>query len=198
MKPKPLNFCSSVDHIVYVKQPPLLLRDKSLADAASGEGGYQQRHSGGSGGSNSLSAMMPPSSTSVGPKKSLKSFRNASCDVGSLLSGGLGGGHGGGGVMSSSSSSHVVSTSRRQSVAKMQHHTVEAPITKVISIILAAQENSPQYIAQALDKVSHYTVKIRLVTIFDQTLPTNFIVHLKKNNWRNFAHFLLASTTNRC
>ena len=29
----------------------------------------------------------------------------------------------------------------------------EAPITKVINIILAAQENSPLYISQALDKV---------------------------------------------
>jgi len=31
--------------------------------------------------------------------------------------------------------------------------SVEAPITKVINIILAAQENCPAYVAQALDKV---------------------------------------------
>lgn len=31
--------------------------------------------------------------------------------------------------------------------------TIEAPITKVISLITAAQENSPIYIAQTLDKV---------------------------------------------
>ncbi len=43
---------------------------------------------------------------------------------------------------------------RRQSAAKIHSLSVEAPITKVINIILAAQENSPQYIAQALDKVS--------------------------------------------
>ena len=31
--------------------------------------------------------------------------------------------------------------------------SIEAPITKVINIILAAQENQPSYIVQALDKV---------------------------------------------
>ena len=35
--------------------------------------------------------------------------------------------------------------------------SVEAPITKVINIILAAQENQPSYIAQALDKVARQT-----------------------------------------
>ncbi len=157
------------DHIVYVKQPPLLLRDKSLTDAATDGGramaaasaaggdGYQPRHSGGSSGSNSLTAI---STGAASGRKNLRSFRNASCDVGSLLAdrggGGGGGAFPGGGALPSSSSSHVVSGgggARRQSVAKMQHHTVEAPITKVIGIILAAQENSPQYIAQALDKV---------------------------------------------
>lgn len=42
---------------------------------------------------------------------------------------------------------------RRQSIAKTYSMTIEAPITKVINLITAAQENSPIYIAQALDKV---------------------------------------------
>ena len=43
---------------------------------------------------------------------------------------------------------------RRTSSSKMYHMlTVEAPITKVIHILMAAKENSPLYIAQALDKV---------------------------------------------
>ena len=36
--------------------------------------------------------------------------------------------------------------------------SIEAPITKVINIILAAQENQPTYIVQALDKVLELTV----------------------------------------
>ena len=44
-------------------------------------------------------------------------------------------------------------THRRPSGAKLHSLAVEAPMTKVINIILAAQENSPLYIAQALDKV---------------------------------------------
>ena len=44
---------------------------------------------------------------------------------------------------------------RRTSSSKMYHMlTVEAPITKVIHILMAAKENSPLYIAQALDKVN--------------------------------------------
>ena len=51
-------------------------------------------------------------------------------------------------------SSNVMSMShRRPSGAKLHSLAVEAPMTKVINIILAAQENSPLYIAQALDKV---------------------------------------------
>ena len=44
---------------------------------------------------------------------------------------------------------------RRTSSAKIYHHlSVEAPITKVISILMSAKESSPPYVAQALDKVS--------------------------------------------
>lgn len=42
---------------------------------------------------------------------------------------------------------------RRESLAKIHSMTVEAPITKVINIINAAQENSPITVVQALDKV---------------------------------------------
>lgn len=45
------------------------------------------------------------------------------------------------------------STARRQSMAKLHSVTLEAPITRVISIITAAQENSPAYVSQALEKV---------------------------------------------
>lgn len=41
---------------------------------------------------------------------------------------------------------------RRASSHKSSH--IDAPITKVINIILAAQENQPSYIIQALDKVN--------------------------------------------
>ena len=42
---------------------------------------------------------------------------------------------------------------RRQSLVKLHALTIEAPITRVINIITAAQETSPMYIAQALEKV---------------------------------------------
>uniref|UniRef100_A0A2C9K9X0 Phosphodiesterase n=1 Tax=Biomphalaria glabrata TaxID=6526 RepID=A0A2C9K9X0_BIOGL len=42
---------------------------------------------------------------------------------------------------------------RRESVVRTHSMTIEAPITKVINIINAAQENSPLTVAQALDKV---------------------------------------------
>ncbi|XP_071844732.1 high affinity cAMP-specific and IBMX-insensitive 3',5'-cyclic phosphodiesterase 8B-like isoform X2 [Apostichopus japonicus] len=42
---------------------------------------------------------------------------------------------------------------RRQSVARIHSMTIEAPITKVINIINAAQENSPVTVVQALDSV---------------------------------------------
>ncbi|XP_059082020.1 high affinity cAMP-specific and IBMX-insensitive 3',5'-cyclic phosphodiesterase 8A-like isoform X2 [Tigriopus californicus] len=87
----------SPDHIVYVKQPPPLFREKSFSE---------------------LYETPPiPQNTSVPAPTS---------------------GHHG---------------FRRQSNAKMHSLSVEAPITKVINIILAAQENSPLYIAQALDRV---------------------------------------------
>lgn len=42
---------------------------------------------------------------------------------------------------------------RRQSLVKLHSVTIEAPITRVFNIISAAQENSPAYVAQALEKV---------------------------------------------
>lgn len=42
---------------------------------------------------------------------------------------------------------------RRESFARIHSMTIEAPITKVINIINAAQENSPITVVQALDKV---------------------------------------------
>lgn len=42
---------------------------------------------------------------------------------------------------------------RRESVTKIHSMTIEAPITKVINIINAAQENSPITVVQALDRV---------------------------------------------
>ncbi|XP_068212385.1 high affinity cAMP-specific and IBMX-insensitive 3',5'-cyclic phosphodiesterase 8B-like isoform X2 [Palaemon carinicauda] len=42
---------------------------------------------------------------------------------------------------------------RRQSLVKLNSLTIEAPITRVFNIITAAQENSPAYVAQALEKV---------------------------------------------
>lgn len=44
---------------------------------------------------------------------------------------------------------------RRQSLARLHSMAIEGPITKVISIISAAQESSPNYISQALDKVTN-------------------------------------------
>ena len=45
---------------------------------------------------------------------------------------------------------------RRQSLARLHSMAIEAPITKVINIISAAQESSPIYISQALDKVINF------------------------------------------
>ncbi|XP_035226454.1 high affinity cAMP-specific and IBMX-insensitive 3',5'-cyclic phosphodiesterase 8B-like isoform X2 [Stegodyphus dumicola] len=42
---------------------------------------------------------------------------------------------------------------RRQSFAKFHAMTLEPPITKVINMILATQEHSPLFVAQALDRV---------------------------------------------
>ena len=44
-------------------------------------------------------------------------------------------------------------TRPRSSGGKHYSLSIEAPITKVINIILAAQENQPTYVVQALDKV---------------------------------------------
>ncbi|CAN8005229.1 unnamed protein product, partial [Ixodes hexagonus] len=64
---------------------------------------------------------------------SSKSPRKASCDVRSLCS--------------------EVGMNRRQSFAKFHAMTIEAPITKVINMLVATQENSPVFVVQALDRV---------------------------------------------
>ncbi|KAM8782791.1 high affinity cAMP-specific and IBMX-insensitive 3',5'-cyclic phosphodiesterase 8A isoform 2-T2 [Rhynchonycteris naso] len=52
------------------------------------------------------------------------------------------------------SDSHKVSIQRRHSsIARIHSMTIEAPITKVINIINAAQENSPMPVTEALDHV---------------------------------------------
>ncbi|XP_076305123.1 high affinity cAMP-specific and IBMX-insensitive 3',5'-cyclic phosphodiesterase 8B-like isoform X2 [Tachypleus tridentatus] len=42
---------------------------------------------------------------------------------------------------------------RRQSFARLHTMTIEAPITKVINMLIATQENSPNFVAQDLDKI---------------------------------------------
>lgn len=64
---------------------------------------------------------------------SSKNSRKASCDVRSLCS--------------------EVGMTRRQSLAKFHAMTIEAPISKVIGMLLSTQENSPTAVAQALDPV---------------------------------------------
>lgn len=44
-------------------------------------------------------------------------------------------------------------SARRQSLAKLHNLPLEAPITRVISLICAAQENSTGHVVQILDKV---------------------------------------------
>ncbi|XP_070426719.1 high affinity cAMP-specific and IBMX-insensitive 3',5'-cyclic phosphodiesterase 8A isoform X7 [Equus przewalskii] len=52
------------------------------------------------------------------------------------------------------SDSHTVSSQRRHSsMARIHSMTIEAPITKVINIINAAQESSPMPVTEALDRV---------------------------------------------
>jgi len=97
----------STDQIIYVKDPPPLLRDKIMSDSAALENFSR-----------------------------LNSFRKTSFDVTSIIS-------------EANSANYL----RRPSSHKQYSMSIEAPITKVINIILAAQENQPSYIAQALDKV---------------------------------------------
>ncbi|XP_046403889.1 high affinity cAMP-specific and IBMX-insensitive 3',5'-cyclic phosphodiesterase 8-like [Ischnura elegans] len=68
------------------------------------------------------------------PRGSLRSIRKASYDIKSLNSDG----------------SQFI---RRQSLAKLHALTMEAPITRVMSLIYAAQENCPPGLAPMLDKV---------------------------------------------
>ncbi|XP_027738501.1 high affinity cAMP-specific and IBMX-insensitive 3',5'-cyclic phosphodiesterase 8B isoform X3 [Empidonax traillii] len=53
----------------------------------------------------------------------------------------------------SSDAAPSLQTRRYSSVARIHSMTIEAPITKVINIINAAQENSPITVAEALDRV---------------------------------------------
>ncbi|KAK7081658.1 High affinity cAMP-specific and IBMX-insensitive 3',5'-cyclic phosphodiesterase 8B, partial [Halocaridina rubra] len=69
------------------------------------------------------------------PRGSIKSLRKGSYDIRSLNSDGT---------------QNII---RRQSLVKLNSLTIEAPITRVFNIITAAQENSPAYVAQALEKV---------------------------------------------
>jgi len=105
----PVSFShnKSTDQIIYVKDPPPLLRDKIMSDSAALENFSR-----------------------------LNSFRKTSFDVTSIIS--------------EANSANIL---RRPSSNKQYSMSIEAPITKVINIILAAQENQPSYIAQALDKV---------------------------------------------
>uniref|UniRef100_A0A8C0G337 Phosphodiesterase n=1 Tax=Bubo bubo TaxID=30461 RepID=A0A8C0G337_BUBBB len=56
-------------------------------------------------------------------------------------------------ITSQSSDAPSLQTRRYSSVARIHSMTIEAPITKVINIINAAQENSPITVAEALDRV---------------------------------------------
>ncbi|CAL4086338.1 unnamed protein product, partial [Meganyctiphanes norvegica] len=77
----------------------------------------------------------PPPLEIFHPRGSIKSLRKGSYDIRSLNSDGT---------------QNVI---RRQSLVKLHSVTIEAPITRVFNIITAAQENSPSYVAQALEKV---------------------------------------------
>ncbi|XP_076354888.1 high affinity cAMP-specific and IBMX-insensitive 3',5'-cyclic phosphodiesterase 8A-like isoform X9 [Tachypleus tridentatus] len=63
----------------------------------------------------------------------MKSIRNPSYDVRSLCS--------------------EAGMNRRQSLARLHTMTIEAPITKVINMLLATQENSPNFVAKDIDKI---------------------------------------------
>ncbi|XP_022241095.1 high affinity cAMP-specific and IBMX-insensitive 3',5'-cyclic phosphodiesterase 8B-like isoform X1 [Limulus polyphemus] len=63
----------------------------------------------------------------------MKSIRNPSFDVRSLCS--------------------EAGMNRRQSLARLHTMTIEAPITKVINMLLATQENSPNFVAKDIDKI---------------------------------------------
>jgi len=99
------------DQIIYVKDPPPLLREKFYPE----------------------SALQDLSSRLNGME-----IRKTSIDVTSIISEATG---------------RPVLSRPRSSGGKHYSLSIEAPITKVINIILAAQENQPSYVVQALDKV---------------------------------------------
>ena len=93
---------------------------------------------------------------------------------------------------------------RRTSSAKIYHHlSVEAPITKVINILMSARESSPPYIAQALDKVSICRIVIKLVVYYKQKDKTVFFYviiqgeradfFLEISNWKIWKKFGISS-----
>ena len=94
---------------------------------------------------------------------------------------------------------------RRTSSAKIYHHlSVEAPITKVINILMSARESSPPYIAQALDKVSICRIVIKLVVYYKQKDKTVFFLlcnnsgrpsrlFLEISNWKIWKKFGISS-----
>ncbi|KAK3097852.1 hypothetical protein FSP39_013823 [Pinctada imbricata] len=59
---------------------------------------------------------------------------------------------------------------RKESLAKIHSMTIEAPITKVINIINAAQESSPITVVQALDKVLEILRTSELYSPYFQTM----------------------------
>ncbi|CAG5118718.1 unnamed protein product, partial [Candidula unifasciata] len=89
---------------------------------------------------------------------------------------------------------------RRESFVRGHSMTIEAPITKVINIINAAQENSPLTVAQALDKVLEILQTSELYSPFqhqeirtdDDPMATDFVEGLMFHNVkrRNSGHDL--------
>ncbi|XP_050702899.1 high affinity cAMP-specific and IBMX-insensitive 3',5'-cyclic phosphodiesterase 8B-like isoform X2 [Eriocheir sinensis] len=85
------------------------------------------------------------------PRGSIKSLRKGSHshDLRALTADGGGGNIGPNTGGTNAQTGGII---RRQSLVKLHSLTIEAPITRVFSIIAAAQDNSPAYVAQALEK----------------------------------------------
>lgn len=93
-----------------------------------------------------------PLETHVYPRGSLPSIRKGSYDLKSIISEG---------------------SARRQSLAKLYNLPLEAPITKVLSLLCAAQENAAQPVVQMLEQVMDILRTTELYTS-----------HLKADNLR--------------
>ncbi|XP_050433933.1 high affinity cAMP-specific and IBMX-insensitive 3',5'-cyclic phosphodiesterase 8 isoform X2 [Adelges cooleyi] len=87
------------------------------------------------------------------PRGSVPSIRKGSYDLKSINSDGA-------------------QSARRQSLAKLHNLPLEAPITKVISLICAAQENSSDQVVQILDKVVDI---LRVTELYSSHLKTENI-----------------------